>query len=83
LAEVERPIVLDTDVVSLTMRGQLDVDAAGLYGRTWCVSFVTVGELVQGAAAADWGRGGGRGSPTGCGTWSSFRTTSTWPRLGA
>ena len=55
MAEVERPIVLDTDVVSLTMRGQLDVDAAGLYGRTWCVSFVTVGELVQGAAAADWG----------------------------
>jgi predicted nucleic acid-binding protein len=55
LAEVERPIVLDTDVVSLIMRGQLDLDAAGLYDHTWCVSFVTVGELVKGAAAANWG----------------------------
>jgi predicted nucleic acid-binding protein len=46
---------MDTDVVSLIMRGRLPAEEIALGGRTWCVSFVTVGELANGAAAARWG----------------------------
>jgi toxin FitB len=55
LAEVENPIVLDTDVVSLIMRGRLAPATYRLYDHTWCVSFVTVGELAKGVTAAGWG----------------------------
>ena len=48
-------IVLDTDVASLIMKGRLDPAGSGLVGRTWCVTFVTVGELAKGASLAGWG----------------------------
>jgi predicted nucleic acid-binding protein len=53
--ESRGPVVLDTDVASLIQRRRLDTAAAGLDGRTWCVTFVTVGELAQGATTAGWG----------------------------
>lgn len=48
-------MVLDTDVASLIIKGRGDVPAGQLFGLTWCVSFVTVGELVKWAEAHDWG----------------------------
>ena len=39
-------VVLDTDVSSGSLRGRLaDPLRARLTGQTWCISFVTVGEL--------------------------------------
>jgi len=55
LPDAEGPVVLDTDVASLIMRGRLDPADSGLIWRTWCVTFVTVGELAKGAAGAGWG----------------------------
>jgi predicted nucleic acid-binding protein len=55
LAEADSPIVLDTDVASLSQKGRLGPGGDSLLGRTWCVSFVTVGELAAGAAGASWG----------------------------
>jgi predicted nucleic acid-binding protein len=55
LAEVHNPILLDTDVVSLLMKGYLDPAASGLDQHGWCVSYVTVGELAKGIAMARWG----------------------------
>lgn len=55
LAEARRPIVLDTDIASDIMRGRLDPADTELVDHTWCVSFVTVGELAKGATAAGWG----------------------------
>jgi predicted nucleic acid-binding protein len=55
LADAVDPLVLDTDVASLIIGKQIDLAASGLYGRTWCVSFVTVGELAKGAAMAKQG----------------------------
>jgi len=55
LAEAGSPIVLDTDVASLSQKGRLGPAGDRLVDRTWCVSFVTVGELVSGATGADWG----------------------------
>jgi len=41
-----RYVVLDTDVASRIIKYQLDGSlAARLTGATWCVTFVTVGEL--------------------------------------
>jgi toxin FitB len=54
LAEVDGPILLDTDVVSLLMRGYLDPAEGGLNTHRWCVSFITIGELAKGAAMAGW-----------------------------
>jgi predicted nucleic acid-binding protein len=54
LAEVSNPIILDSDVASLIIKKRLDPGAAGLYRHTWCVTFVTVGELVKGASMASW-----------------------------
>jgi predicted nucleic acid-binding protein len=54
LAEPGRPLLLDTDVVSLLMRKHLDPTASGLTTYEWCVSFITVGELAKGAAMARW-----------------------------
>lgn len=42
-----RAVVLDTDVALLIIKGRGDALAEHLAGRTWCVSFVTVGELVK------------------------------------
>lgn len=55
MAEADQPILLDTDVASDIMKGRIDPAYGVLLGRTWCVSFVTVGELAKGATAADWG----------------------------
>ena len=54
MAEPDRPILLDTDVVSLLMRGSLDPAASGLRAYDWCVSYITVGELAKGAEMARW-----------------------------
>jgi predicted nucleic acid-binding protein len=50
-----RAVVLDTDVASLIIKGRGEPLAAHLTGRTWCVSFVTVGELVKWAEVQRWG----------------------------
>jgi toxin FitB len=55
LAEPGPPVVLDTDVASLIIKGRGDALAASLAGRLWCVSFVTVGELVKWAEVQGWG----------------------------
>jgi predicted nucleic acid-binding protein len=54
LAEAGSPVVLDTDVASLIQRQRLGSGGERLVGRTWCVTFVTVGELAAGAAGAGW-----------------------------
>jgi predicted nucleic acid-binding protein len=54
LAEPGRRLLLDTDVVSLLIRRQLDPAAGGLSAYGWCVSSITVGELAKGAAMARW-----------------------------
>jgi predicted nucleic acid-binding protein len=54
LAEVDDPVILDTDVASLAIKGRLGSADARLLDRTWCVTFVTVGELVKGASMAQW-----------------------------
>ena len=51
----QRPVVLDTDVASLIIKGRGDTLAAQLAGRTWCVSYVTVGELVKWGNTQRWG----------------------------
>jgi toxin FitB len=48
-------VVLDTDVASLVIKGRGDLFAPRLAGRTWCVSFVTVGELAKWAQLQGWG----------------------------
>jgi predicted nucleic acid-binding protein len=49
-------IILDTDVVSRTMRDTLPAAIAQhITGLTPCVTFVTAGELHRGAAHARWG----------------------------
>ena len=51
-----RYVVLDTDVASRAIKGKVgDPLAARLTGLAWCVTFVTVGELWQWAAARSWG----------------------------
>jgi len=51
-----RYVVLDTDVASRAIKGQLgDPLAARLTGMAWCVTFVTVGELWQWATTRSWG----------------------------
>jgi predicted nucleic acid-binding protein len=52
-----RFVVLDTDVASRIIKRQLDGPlGAKLTGVTWCVTFVTVGELWQWATMRSWGR---------------------------
>lgn len=49
-------VVLDTDVASQAIKHRLgDPMAAKLIGLTWCVTFVTVGELWQWATMRSWG----------------------------
>jgi hypothetical protein len=59
-------VVLDTDVSSASLRGRLaDPLQARLTGQTWCISFVTVGELTKwtvlrrGAVVGEGGAGRG------------------------
>lgn len=48
-------VVLDTDVTSLIFRRKLPGQmAARLAGKTWCVTFVTVGEMTQWAWLRSW-----------------------------
>lgn len=48
--------VLDTDVASASLRGRLtDPLRARLTGQTWCISFVTVGELTKWTVLRSWG----------------------------
>lgn len=54
MPELDNPLLLDTDVLSLMMRGSLDPDTSGLRAYDWCVSWITVGELTKGAALAKW-----------------------------
>ena len=50
-------VVLDTDVASRIIKGKLTGPlATKLTGLTWCVTFVTVGELWQWAEARSWGQ---------------------------
>ena len=50
-------VVLDTDVASRIIKGQLDGPlAAKLTGVAWCVTFGTIGELWQWATMQSWGR---------------------------
>ena len=55
MPDLDDPVLLDTDVLSLIMKGRLDPAASGLAEHTWCVSFVTVGELAKGVVMAGWG----------------------------
>jgi toxin FitB len=49
-------VVLDTDVASTILRGrQPDRLQAKLAGKTWLMSFVTLGELTQWTIARSWG----------------------------
>jgi toxin FitB len=49
-------VVLDTDVSSASLRGCLaDPLRARLTGQTWCISFVTVGELTKWTVLRSWG----------------------------
>ena len=49
-------VVLDTDVASGSLRGRLDDPLrARLTGETWCISFVTVGELTKWTVLRSWG----------------------------
>ena len=49
-------VVLDTDVSSASLRGRLaDPLRARLAGQTWCISFVTVGELTKWTVLRNWG----------------------------
>jgi len=55
LADLNNPILLDTDVVSLLMKGYLDPAASRLDAYDWCLSYITVGELAKGITMANWG----------------------------
>ncbi len=49
-------VVLDTDVASVSLRRRLDDPLrARLTGETWCISFVTVGELTKWTMLRSWG----------------------------
>jgi len=49
-------VVLDTDVASASLRGRLaDPLRARLTGETWCISFVTLGELTKWTVLRSWG----------------------------
>jgi predicted nucleic acid-binding protein len=49
-------VVLDTDVASLAFRRRLPpLLASKLLGKTWCVTYVTVGEMTQWAQLRSWG----------------------------
>lgn len=52
-----RRVVLHTDVASRTLKQRLTGPlATKLIGTTWCVTFVTVGELWHWAEMRHWGR---------------------------
>jgi toxin FitB len=55
LADRTGPVVLDTDIASLIIKNAVHPPPTLLVGRTWCVSFVTVGELVKWAESHNWG----------------------------
>jgi predicted nucleic acid-binding protein len=49
-------VVLDTDVASASLRGRLtDPLRARLTGQTWCIPFVTLGELTKWTVLRSWG----------------------------
>ena len=57
IPEQTRYVVLDTDVASRIIKRRLGGPlGAKLVGRTWCVTFITAGELWQWAEQRSWGR---------------------------
>ena len=49
-------VVLDTDVASFAFRQRLPAELIPqLIDRTWCVTYVTVGEMTQWAHLRSWG----------------------------
>jgi predicted nucleic acid-binding protein len=49
-------VVLDTDVASVILRGRLvDPLQSRLTGETWCITFVTLGELTKWTVLRSWG----------------------------
>jgi len=49
-------VVLDTDVASVSLRGRRqDPLRTLLTGETWCMSFVTLGELTKWTVLRSWG----------------------------
>jgi toxin FitB len=49
-------VVLDTDVASGILRGRVSRRLLALLaGKTWCVSFVTLGELTKWTILRSWG----------------------------
>jgi toxin FitB len=49
-------VVLDTDAASLAFRRRLPAGLASrLTGHTWCITYVTVGEMTQWAQLRSWG----------------------------
>jgi toxin FitB len=49
-------VVLDTDVAPGSLRGRLDDPLrARLTGETWCIWFVTVGQLTKWTVLRSWG----------------------------
>lgn len=70
-------VVLDTDVASASLRGRLpDQLRARLTGQTWCISFVTVGELTKWTVLRSWDRASWPSWLTGGVMWSCCRTPS-------
>lgn len=49
-------VLLDTDVASTSLRGRLSPRLlARLAGQTWCISFVTLGEMTKWTIVRSWG----------------------------
>ena len=49
-------VVLDTDAASLAFRRRLPAGLTSrLTGHTWCITYVTVGEMTQWAQLRSWG----------------------------
>jgi hypothetical protein len=79
-----QPVILDTDVASLSHKGRLpDPLATRLIGRRPLITFITLGELTKWAEIRHWARAAARRWPTGYQGWSSFRATTPWPSPGA
>lgn len=81
-------VALDTDVASLIFRDRLPTSmSARLAGKTWCLTFVTVGEMTQWAMLRDWSRR----NQAALEAWmsrcivvnASWETAHTWGRLSA
>lgn len=78
-----QPVVLDTDVTSLILKGKLAGPLAGrLIGRKPLITFVTYGELAKWVEIPIGVPGAVRHWPTGSRASLSCLVMSRWPRLG-